>query len=84
MQKHFLAIIQPCASATEGEIVTIFHFWSDTESVVTLIFGSRLETGDCIDPLSLNIPLRQPNDKSKWIAATTVCINYRFALPTMT
>ena len=39
----FQAIIQRHNSGTEGEIVTIFHIWSDTE-LVTLILGGHLET----------------------------------------
>ena len=39
----FLAVIQHHNSGTEGEIVTIFHIWSDTE-LVTLIFGVHLQT----------------------------------------
>jgi len=39
----FLAIIQHHNSETEGEIVTIFHIWLDTE-LVTLILDFHLET----------------------------------------
>ncbi len=39
----FQAIIQLHKSGTEGETVTTFHMWSDTE-LVTLIFGAHLET----------------------------------------
>ena len=42
-QATFLVIIQRHNSGTEGEIVTIFHIWSDTE-LVTLILGLHLET----------------------------------------
>ena len=43
----FLDIIQHHNSGTEGEIVTIFHIWSDTE-LVTLILGVHLGA-DCIE-----------------------------------
>lgn len=41
-KKICLAIIQHLNSGTEGQIVTIFHIWWDTE-LVTLILGAHLE-----------------------------------------
>lgn len=40
---QLLAIIQHNNSGTEGEIVTVFHIWSDSE-LLKLILAAHLET----------------------------------------
>ena len=57
----FLAIVQHHNSGTEGDVVTIFHIWSDTE-LVTVNLAAHLEAVEDLQlcPAGLNLCVKHP------------------------